>query len=206
MAELRLDALQHPLLGVITLSIAPGERVFLSGPSGAGKSLLLRAIADLDPHRGEVWLGDEARSRMSAHRWRRRLGLLPAEPAWWADRVGEHLPPASEAAPLGLENMLARLGFEPEALDWTVARLSTGERQRLALVRLLAQAPEALLLDEPTANLDPRNRAQVEALIEDYRAARHCPLLWVSHDAEQRARLGGRRFVINAERLEPEEP
>jgi putative ABC transport system ATP-binding protein len=85
-----------------------------------------------------------------------------------------------------------------------VTRLSTGERQRLALVRLLAQTPEALLLDEATANLDPSNGARVESVVETYRKAQGAAVLWVSHDPEQRRRIGGRSLVIRNERLEPE--
>jgi ABC-type iron transport system FetAB ATPase subunit len=246
MSALRLDRVRSRALGPIDLEVATGELLFLSGASGSGKSLLLRAIADLDPHEGEVWLGGEPRSRMTPSLWRRRVGLLPAEAFWWADSVGEHLPGSARMAdkragaegrtggpsrlprfalnlsrpfrraPRGSSNhpalanptiiaqWLDQLGFEPDVLGWSVARLSTGERQRLALVRLLAQAPEALLLDEATANLDPSNGERVESLVETYRQSHAAAVLWVSHDPEQRKRLGGRSLVILDERLEPE--
>ncbi len=210
MAGLRLDGIGHRLLAPVDLTLAAGELVFLSGPSGSGKSLLLRAIADLDPNTGEVWLNGEARSRMAPPDWRRRVGLLPAESCWWAGSVGEHLPRARTAAattPLILD-WLARLGFASDVLSWSISRLSTGERQRLALVRLLAQEPEVLLLDEATANLDPGSRDRVEILIETYRQHAQAAVLWVSHDPEQRLRLGrrpgGRAFVIQDGHLEPE--
>jgi ABC-type iron transport system FetAB ATPase subunit len=123
--------------------------------------------------------------------------LLPAEAHWWADSVGEHLPARCEA-------LLADLGFGPETLGWAISRLSTGERQRLALARVLVNRPAALLLDEATANLDPPNRDRVEALVEGYRAEHGAAVLWVSHDPEQRERLGGRRLMIQARRLVPE--
>ncbi len=107
-----------------------------------------------------------------------------------------------------LARLLARLGFQPDVLDWDVQRLSTGERQRLALARLLVNGPEVLLLDEATANLDPSNRAQAEQLIDDYRRQRRAAVLWASHDPDQRWRLaqaaGGRCFVIEAGRLQAE--
>jgi putative ABC transport system ATP-binding protein len=207
MSGLRLATLVHPLLDPVDLTVAAGESVFLSGPSGSGKSLLLRAIVDLDPHQGEVWLGTESRSSMPAPLWRRRVGLLPAESAWWADTVGEHLPwqtsnPGSDSP--AIKAWLERLGFGIDVLGWAVARLSTGERQRLALVRLLAQRPEALLLDEATANLDPLNRDRVEALVATYRTEVDAAILWVSHDREQRVRVGGASFVIRHRRLVPE--
>lgn len=246
MSGLRLDRVRSRALGPIDLTLAAGDLVFLSGESGSGKSLLLRAIADLDPHEGEVWLGDEPRSHMTPSLWRRRVGLLPAEAFWWAESVGEHLPDTGEPddnrvetrggsgvtsrrSPLAMRLLgpfsrpprhrsaqpagpsrttivawLGQLGFEPDVLGWSVARLSTGERQRLALVRLLAQNPEALLLDEATANLDPSNSERVESLVEAYRQSHQAAVLWVSHDPDQRKRLGLRSLVIRDERLEPE--
>ncbi len=203
MSALRIRALHTALLAAVDLDIDAGELVFLSGPSGAGKSLLLRAIADLDPNTGEVWCADIARSSVPAPVWRRRVGLLPAESGWWDERVGGHLPGAVERG-AGLEPLLARLGFGPEVLDWEIRRLSTGERQRLALARLLLHQPEVLLLDEATANLDPDNRAKVEAVIADYRAERAAAVLWVSHDPDQRRRMNGRRLVIRDGRILPE--
>lgn len=103
--------------------------------------------------------------------------------------------------PAALSALLAGLGFEPDVVAWSVSRLSTGERQRLALARLLAQDPEALLLDEATANLDPANRERVELVLANYRTSRAAAVLWVSHDPEQRERLGGRQFGIRDGRL-----
>ena len=197
MAGLRLQGVAPRGLDAVNLELAAGERVFLSGPSGSGKTLLLRAIADLDPSPGEVWRGVILRSALPAPGWRRLFARLRPEAHWWADLVGDHFPNA--VGPL-----LADLGFGPESLGWAISRLSTGERQRLALARVLANRPEALLLDEATANLDPSNRERVEALVEAYRVEHGAAVLWVSHDPDQRARLGGRRLVIQDRRLAPE--
>ncbi len=202
MAGLRLDGLSTTLLREVDLTLAAGERIFLSGASGSGKSLLLRAVADLDPHRGEVWLDDLPRSRLTPPEWRRRVGLLPAESHWWAETVGEHWRAPAAGSPI--EALLVALGFDVDVSGWAITRLSTGERQRLALARLLQNQPQALLLDEATANLDSVNRERVETVLEDYRAAHATAMLWVSHDPEQRVRLGGRRLVIRENRLEPE--
>lgn len=202
MAGLRLDGLSTMLLREVDLTLAAGERVFLSGASGSGKSLLLRAVVDLDPHRGEVWLDELPRSRLTPPEWRRRVGLLPAESHWWAETVGEHW--RAPAADSPIEALLVALGFDVDVSGWAITRLSTGERQRLALARLLLNQPQALLLDEATANLDSVNRERVETVLEDYRAAHATAMLWVSHDPEQRVRLGGRRLVICGNRLEPE--
>ena len=214
MAALRLQRLHPRMLAPVDLTVAAGGLVFVSGPSGAGKSLLLRSVADLDPNAGDAFVGELARSALSAPEWRRRVGLLPAESGWWDETVGAHFPAPGQQTgvdPAGGEkqsdpiDLLRQLGFDADVLAWAVSRLSTGERQRLALARLLANAPEALLLDEATANLDPSNRDRVEAAVDDYRLHHSAAVLWVSHDPEQRARLSDRSLVIRDGQLLPEE-
>lgn len=184
-----LTALSTLHLGPVDWQINRGECVSLSGASGSGKSLLLRALADLDPHEGVVTLDGENTLSMPGHVWRRRVGLLPAEPFWWQERVGDHFERPDRA-------MLEALGLDEAALGWTVSRCSTGERQRLALARLLQNLPEVLLLDEPTAALDPQSVQLVEAVIDSYRQQHNAVVIWVSHDPAQRQRVAQRHFVI----------
>ena len=162
----------------VYLELTPGQCVGLTGPSGSGKSLFLRALADLDPHEGHVWLDGVGMDQIQAPEWRRRVGLLPAESAWWHDTVGPHF----ETVPKG---WLEALGFETGVLDWKVSRLSSGERQRLALLRLLVLQPRVLLLDEPTANLDRGSLERAEKMLDRHRRARSLMMIWVSHDLEQ---------------------
>ncbi|QKT03806.1 ATP-binding cassette domain-containing protein [Ectothiorhodospiraceae bacterium 2226] len=198
MSRLHIQNLRTHHVGPVDLAVEAGECVALAGPSGSGKTLLLRALVDLDPHEGGVLLDGEACEAMPAPQWRRQVGLLPSESQWWYETVGEHFDaPVPEA-------WLARLGLEVGAMDWQVARASTGERQRLALLRLLVNRPRALLLDEPTASLDPAGVRAVEALVGEYRQAAHAPVLWVSHDPEQARRVAGRRFRIADGRLHEE--
>lgn len=197
LASLDIIDLGSDLFGPVRLSLAPGEVIGLSGPSGAGKTLLLRALADLDPAHGEVRLDGRPRDEFRPAVWRTAVGFLPAESQWWEERIGDHFHVPAAA--------LEVLGLPHDALDWEVARCSTGERQRLALLRLLAHAPQVLLLDEPTASLDAAATAQVEALILGYAREHGTPVLWVSHDAAQLARVARRRFrVIPGGRLEAE--
>jgi ABC-type iron transport system FetAB ATPase subunit len=194
MPRLRIESLRFKNRGPYDLAVGPGECVCLSGPSGAGKTLLLRSIADLDPHEGGVFLDEADSLSIAAPVWRRTVGLLPAESQWWCDTVGPHFP---EVDPERLE----ALGFGDEVMTWEVSRLSTGERQRLALLRLLFNRPKALLLDEPTAALDPSNVDQVESLLRDYREQAQAPVLWVSHDPIQAERVADRRFEISEAQL-----
>lgn len=192
---MQVEALCSDGLGPIDLSVAAGECLCLSGPSGAGKTRLLRAIADLDPHAGVVALDSLSASQWSPPVWRRQVALLPADSRWWADTVGEHF--ARDARPV-----LAQVGLPEAALTWQVERLSSGERQRLALLRVLANQPKVLLLDEPTANLDTANTERIEALIDSYRRTQGAAVIWVSHDALQIARVADRQLHIENGRLQ----
>lgn len=176
----------------LTFSLQAGELVCLSGPSGSGKTQLLRALADLDLSEGEVKLGGVLRQALPAVQWRRRVAFLPAESRWWAASVGEHFA-ALDRQQLGC------LGLDAEAGNWCIERLSSGEKQRLALLRLLAGRPEVLLLDEPTANLDAANIEKVETLIAQYLQTTAAACLWVSHDRQQRERLGARCLRMTAD-------
>ncbi len=190
--NLTRQALGQQMLGPLDLDLEAGRPVVLGGPSGAGKSLLLRAIADLDPNKGEISLAGRSRQSMSAPEWRRKVTYLAAEPGWWAERVGDHFEgPSLDAA----GKLLPRLGFAAETLNWPITGLSTGERQRLALIRLLVLAPAVMLLDEPTSALDEENRLRVEELIGE-RCAAGASALIVSHDGKQAARLKARRLSL----------
>ena len=166
--------------------------IAVKGPSGAGKTLLMRAIADLDPNEGRVTLNGEDRALIPAPLWRRRVAYVPAEPGWWAETVGEHFDNWASALPL-----IERLGLAGEAKGWPVVRCSTGERQRLALVRALALNPQVLLLDEPTAALDTATAVAVEGLILE-RVAGGMSALWITHNAEQAGRVAERALIVEA--------
>ncbi len=182
-------AIQH-----LDLVVAPGQCLGITGPSGAGKSLFLRAVADLDLHEGRMWLDGVEADRITPPQWRREVALLPSESAWWYDTVGEHF---EGQPPYGL----GQLGFESDALTWQVRHLSSGERQRLALLRVLANHPRVLLLDEPTANLDEVNTQRAEALVDIYCKENQPAVLWVSHDLDQLKRRCKSVYTLKQGRL-----
>jgi len=190
--------LRTNLLKPASFTLSAGECVAIRGPSGGGKTLLLRALADLDPNEGLVCLDGRDRATMPGPEWRRLVGYLPAEPGWWADTVGDHFTSWAEAA------VVARaLGFTEDSEDWPIARLSTGERLRLALVRALLVGSKVLLLDEPTAALDPASVRAVEELI-GARVRAGLAVLWVTHDVEQASRVAVRRLIVSARQVREE--
>lgn len=192
--RLRLERLTTPQLQPVDLDLAAGECVTLTAASGTGKTRLLRAIADLDEHGGRIYLDGRECGAWDPPLWRRQVGLLPAEGQWWRDTAAEHFPTVDQDA-------LAAVGVGRELLQRPVSHLSTGERQRLALVRLLGNRPRVLLLDEPTAALDAESAGRVEALIAAYRRREGAAVIWVSHDAAQARRVADRRLTIAAGRV-----
>jgi ABC-type iron transport system FetAB ATPase subunit len=187
-----VEALAIGAIGPIDMALAPGACLGLAGPSGAGKTRLLRAMADLDTHDGVCRLDGRPAADFSAPDWRRQVMFLPAESAWWADTPRPHIPSAE------LDAYLDALNLDAALLDSPIERLSSGQRQRLALIRLLAHRPAVLLLDEPTANLDAANIERVEALIDEYLHGHGACCVWVGHDREQLARVADQRLVLNA--------
>lgn len=194
MKSLRAEKLESEWLATSSITVTTGECVVISGPSGVGKSLFLRAIADLDVHGGILSIDDVTSNTIPATQWRKKVGLLPAESAWWSETVVEHMNKVTK-------DQLNALGFEEDALEWLVDRLSTGEKQRLSILRLLANQPDFLLLDEPTANLDPASTLKVEKILLDYCHDKPAGLIWVSHDIEQAERVADKQFYFDASGL-----
>jgi putative ABC transport system ATP-binding protein len=190
--------LRSEFAGPFDLNLGAGACAAITGPSGSGKSLFLRMIADLDPNEGKVWLNGTERASIIAPEWRREVTYVSAESGWWADTVLEHFARNKRSEVAGLA---ARLGLHADLLDASIARLSTGEKQRLALVRALLLCPPVLLLDEPTGPLDGESATKVEALLRD-RMATGISILLVTHDANQAERLGDQHYRMAAGRLE----
>ncbi|WP_416885439.1 ABC transporter ATP-binding protein [Marinospirillum sp.] len=193
---LRLEALSNPLWKPFSLTLRGGEICCVTGASGSGKSRFLRALADLEPHQGQVWLNEQSQQAMPAHLWRLKVRLVPAESQWWSDEVADHFP--ADVDPAALE----ALGLVKEAMHWQVSRLSSGEKQRLALLRALAFPLQVLLLDDPTALLNPAETAQVEAWLMA-EAQRHAwPVLWATQDLAQAQRVADKILLIEDDAIQ----
>lgn len=177
----------------VSFALAAGQVLAVRGESGVGKSQMLRALADLSPHEGEIRLIGTEQQAMSAAEWRQQVVLVPAESGWWADRVAEHFatrPPAT---------WWERLRLSAALWDAPVERLSSGEHQRLAVLRALVLEPRVLLLDEPTANLDQGNARAMAALLLDYVEEHDAAAVWVSHNPDEIATQEHKRLEITAE-------
>ncbi len=215
---IRLDGVELSLgetdvLDGVSLSVAAGEFVALVGPNGAGKTTLLRAINGvLSPDAGTVRLDGDRVAELSSSAVSRQVATVPQD-----THVGFSFT-AAQLVEMGRTPHRSRLDWSDgtDAVtaamkrtgtlafrDRPVDSLSGGERQRVLLARALAQEPDALLLDEPTANLDINHQVQVLGLVADLvdegraalaaihdldLAARFCDRLLLLHDGAVRVR------------------
>jgi ABC-type iron transport system FetAB ATPase subunit len=177
----------------VSFALRAGDVLTVEGESGVGKSQMLRALADLSPHEGEVRLDGTEQQAMPPADWRRQVALVPAESGWWADHVADHF------ARRPSESWWERLQLKSALWEASVERLSSGERQRLAVLRALVLEPRVLLLDEPAANLDRGNAHAMVELLQDYLHEHGAAAVWVSHDPREIAAHGGQRLEITAE-------
>ncbi|TDJ75707.1 MAG: ATP-binding cassette domain-containing protein [Planctomycetota bacterium] len=180
---------RRPWFEGFELELEEREIIVLAGPSGSGKTTLLRAIADLDPvDSGEVFLRGAERMTMAPSEYRSKVIYMHQTPVRLAGTVRDNV-----AAITGLGVHDSRAPDTPPGLgaDQDANQLSGGEAQRLALHRALLVDPDVLLLDEPTAALDPDAARGLEATIQDWVRAGHAAL-WVAHDPELAGRLGAR--------------
>jgi ABC-2 type transport system ATP-binding protein len=185
----------------VSFELAPGQVFALLGPNGAGKTTTLRMLAGLiEPTSGAVRVNGEVVARATASKLRRRIGFLTEAPGLW-DRlsVRENLLVyarlQSVASPAkAVDRTLELFDMRDRAGD-AAAELSKGLRQRVALARTLLHDPEIVLLDEPTAGLDPESARDVRALVVRLRDARHA-LLISTHNLDEVERLADQVAVL----------
>lgn len=209
---------RHPegpgwLFQQIEMEVGPGDRLALVGPTGSGKSLVLRALALLDPvDRGEILWRDRPVADTSVPIYRGQVLYLQQRSPVIEGTVEDNLRvpfslhlrrgsslPLSRAAEL-----LRALGRDETFLANRTTNLSGGERQIVALMRALLVAPSVLLLDEPTAALDPEASATLERLVRSWQA--EAPVerafVWVSHDPAQAQRIADRIIHLQDGQIE----
>jgi len=187
---LSVDELCFLSIGPYSFSLDQGECLGLSGPSGVGKTQLFRALSDLIPSSGNITFKGKNKDSVSAVEWRSQITMLPTDSVWWYDDVSSHF--SSPKEKVFLDYMCLKVGLPQEICDWEVSRLSTGEKQRLSLIRTLQIKPAILLVDEPTSALDAANTELVETLLLDLCKSKKLSLIWVSHDAAQLERVSDR--------------
>lgn len=207
----RNDAKTHKcLLDSTDFTLVGGDRIALTGPSGSGKSVFLRALALLDPlEGGSVSWRDKPVPGAGIPAYRRHVSYIAQRPAMLEGTVEDNL-----RYPFTLKvyqdltfdraaavRLAEQAGRGDRFLDQQSSELSGGEAQIAALIRVLQLQPDVLLLDEPTASLDPESSREIEALVsawfsgarQDDRA-----YIWISHDQEQAQRMSERRLTMQA--------
>ena len=196
---------KNAALSGVDLDIAPGERVLVLGPSGSGKSTLMGGLAGLlgGAEEGEA-TGTLTVDGVAPAEARGRVGLLMQDPEAQVvlARVGddvafgmENMGVAREEIWPRVENSLEAVGLSVP-LDHSTTELSGGQKQRLALASILAMGPGLLLLDEPTANLDPSGVAEVRAAVEKVVEHTGATVVVVEHRVDVWASLVDRVIVV----------
>ena len=206
---------KNAALSGVDLDIAPGERVLVLGPSGSGKSTLMGGLAGLlgGAEEGEA-TGTLTVDGVAPAEARGRVGLLMQDPEAQVvlARVGDDVAfgmenlgvPREEIWPR-VEESLGAVGLDAP-LDHSTTELSGGQKQRLALASILAMGPGLLLLDEPTANLDPSGIAEVRAAVEAVVERTGATMVVVEHRVDVWAPLVDRVIVVADGRIAADGP
>jgi len=191
------------ILAGASIRVQAGEAAAIEGPSGSGKSTLARALATLiEVQEGQVLLDGRDARDFAPTLFRTQVAFLAQQPAMFAGTVRENLEagPALRGKPLAGSRALSLLeavGLPGSFLIREARTLSGGEKQRVALARALANEPQVLLLDEPTAALDPEAGELVVALVQKL-ALGGLTVLMVTHSQAHARALGGTRYRCEA--------
>jgi putative ABC transport system ATP-binding protein len=194
------------LVGNVSVQAHPGEVLAVVGPSGAGKSSFLRLLNRLDePTGGTVLLNGEDYRAIAPRDLRRRVGMVMQMANLFPGTVAANIAfgPRQRGEEIGtgqIASLLDRVGL-PGNQDRHVTNLSGGEAQRVSVARALANAPEALLLDEPTSSLDDVSARGIEELVLSIIHERQMTCVVVTHNKSQAFRMAGRAMVLDAGRL-----
>ena len=204
---------EHKALDEVSFSVDRGEFIGIIGHTGSGKSTLMQHLNGLlKPTSGEILLdgkdiwADKAQTRQA----RFRVGLVFQYPEYklFEETVYKDIafgPRNMQLSEAEIDRRVREaagfVGLTEEQLQVSPFDLSGGQKRRVAIAGVIAMEPEILILDEPTAGLDPVGRAGILANIEAYRKAKNATIMMVSHSMEDVARLTDRLLVMNGSRL-----
>ncbi len=204
---------EHVALDDISFSVERGEFIGVIGHTGSGKSTLMQHMNGLlKPTSGQILLdgkdiwSDKAYTRQS----RFRVGLVFQYPEYqlFEETVFKDISFGPKNMGLSTEEVEHRVreaagfvGITDAQLEASPFDLSGGQKRRVAIAGVIAMAPEILILDEPTAGLDPEGREEILANIESYRKAKNATIMMVSHSMNDVARLAQRLLVMNGSHL-----
>ena len=209
---------EHKALDDVSFSLNPGEFVGIIGHTGSGKSTLMQHLNGLlKPTFGEVLLGgqDIWSDKKLTRQARFRVGLVFQYPEYqlFEETVYKDIAFGPTNMGLSKEEIDRRVreaagfvGLTEAHLSVSPFDLSGGQKRRVAIAGVIAMEPEILILDEPTAGLDPIGRAEILGNIQAYRQAKNAAVLMVSHSMEDVARLTDRLLVMNGSRLAMDAP
>ena len=204
---------EHKALDNVSFALVPGEFVGIIGHTGSGKSTLMQQMNGLlKPTSGQVLLDgvDIWSDKKLTRQARFRVGLVFQYPEYQLFEETVYRDIAFGPKNMGLEEKevdrrvreaAGFVGLTEAQLEVSPFDLSGGQKRRVAIAGVIAMEPEVLILDEPTAGLDPVGRAEILGNIEAYRQAKNATIMMVSHSMEDVARLTDRLLVMNGSRL-----
>ena len=209
---------EHKALDDISFSVEPGEFIGIIGHTGSGKSTLMQQLNGLlKPTSGTVLLdGQDIWSDKKLTRQARfRVGLVFQYPEYqlFEETVYKDIAFGPKNMGLSAEEVDRRVreaagfvGLTEQQLEVSPFDLSGGQKRRVAIAGVIAMEPEVLILDEPTAGLDPVGRSEILGNIQAYRKAKNATIMMVSHSMEDVARLTDRLLVMNGSKLAMDAP
>lgn len=209
---------EHKALDDISFSVERGEFIGIIGHTGSGKSTLMQQLNGLlKPTSGTVLLdGQDIWSDKKLTRQARfRVGLVFQYPEYqlFEETVYKDIAFGPKNMGLSAEEVDRRVreaagfvGLTEQQLEVSPFDLSGGQKRRVAIAGVIAMEPEVLILDEPTAGLDPMGRSEILGNIQSYRKAKNATIMMVSHSMEDVARLTDRLLVMNGSKLAMDAP
>ena len=200
---------EHVALKDVSFAVEPGEFIGIIGHTGSGKSTLMQHMNGLlKPTEGAVLLGGEDiwSNKKLTRQSRFRVGLVFQYPEYQLFEETVYKDIAFGPKNMGLkEEEIDRrvreaagfVGLTEQQLQVSPFDLSGGQKRRVAIAGVIAMEPEVLILDEPTAGLDPEGREEILSNIQAYRKAKNATIMMVSHSMNDVARLSDRLLVMN---------